>query len=239
MKTIFTTRLLRLLWFTALLLFIAVWLFPVSTTKTRLAGLVLLTVVWLGLIVLTWRLRPLRFGLLGISALCAVFLTLPARSHSDAASLRADYVAGLRRYLGVTYFWGGESPKGIDCSGLIRRGLIDSFFLRGIQTLDAGLVRHAIWLWWHDCTARDFGEGQGFTTHLFDTRSINALDHSTILPGDLAVTSTGIHMMAYVGDQHWIEADPVVGRVVTVTAPTDNVWFREPMNIVRWNVFLQ
>jgi hypothetical protein len=239
LKAIFTSRLPWLLWLAALSLFIAVWLFPLSTAATRLTGLLLLAVVWLGLIALAWQNRPFRFGLLGISALCAVFLVLPARHHLDAASLRSAYVAGLRRYNGVTYYWGGESPKGIDCSGLIRRGLVDSFFLRGIHTLDAGLIRYAIWLWWHDCSARDFGEGHGFTTHLSSTPSINALDHSKILPGDLAVTSTGVHNMAYLGDNLWIEADPDIGRVVTVSVPTDNLWFHGPMNIVRWNVLQQ
>lgn len=225
-----------MLWLAALSLFIAVWLFPVSTAATRVAGLVLLAVVWFGLIALVWQRPTFRYWLLGVSALCVIFLALPSQHHVDAAALRSAYVAGLRHYEGVTYYWGGESPKGIDCSGLIRRGLIDAMFGRGLRTLDAGLVRHAIWLWWHDSTAHDFGEGHGFTTHLFDTPSINALDHSTILPGDLAVTSTGVHIMAYLGDHHWIEADPVIGRVVTVSVPTENQWFRSPMKMVRWNV---
>lgn len=171
--------------------------------------------------------------------LCATFLVLPARRHLDATSLRKDYVAGLQRYDGVSYYWGGESPKGIDCSGLIRRGLIDSYFLRGISTFDAGLVRHAFWLWWHDCTARDLGKGHGLTTHVAETPSINALDHSQILPGDLAVTCDGLHIMAYLDDNRWIEADPGIGRVVIESVPTNNVWFRGPMNIVRWNVLQQ
>ena len=112
------------------------------------------------------------------------------------------------------------------------RGLADA------TSLDGALVRHAIRLWWHDCTARDLGEGHGFTTHLFDTHSINALDHSLILPGDLAVTSAGVHIMAYVGDNQWIEADPGIGRVITVTAPAkDSLWFKGRMKIVRWNIF--
>lgn len=232
----FNNSLLRRLWLAVLILFIAIWLFPVSTTATRSIGLALFSVIWIGLIALAWSHRFLRFSLIGFSMLCAIFLVLPTRRHPDTTSLRNAYVAGLRHYDGVTYYWGGESPKGIDCSGLIRRGLIDSFFLRGISTFDAGLVRHAFWLWWHDCTARDLGEGHSNTTHLADTPSINALDHSKILPGDLAVTSDGLHIMAYLGDNHWIEADPGIGQVVTISVPTHNAWFRVPMNIVRWNV---
>ncbi len=234
------TRLLRLLWLAALVLFVAVALYPASHGFTRAGGLALFFVVWFGLIFLCWHHRTLRFSLIGVTLLSAGFLALPAHSHPATDSLRTDYVAGLRRYDGVTYYWGGESPKGIDCSGLIRRGLTDSLFIRGISTLDAGLVRHAISLWWHDCTARDFGEGHGYTTRLFSAPSINVLDQSKILPGDLAVTSNGVHIMAFLGDSHWIEADPGIGRVVTVSVPSkDNLWFHGPMNIVRWNIFQQ
>ncbi len=127
---------------------------------------------------------------------------------------------------------------GIDCSGLIRRGLIDSLFCRGIRTFNPGLVRRSLSLWWHDCTANVLGEAHdGFTVHLLDTPTVNKLDHSKILPGDLAVTSGGSHIMAYIGNNTWIEADPGVGRVITVQVPSnDNPWFHTPMKIVRWSI---
>src|SRR5204863_6746506 len=128
-----STRLIRLLWVAALVLFVAVWLFPVSNGITRATDLVLFFIVWFGLIGMCWRRRALRFSLLSVTVLSGVFLALPGRSLPAADSLQRDYVAGLRHYDGVTYYWGGESPKGIDCSGLIRRGLIDSLFFRGIR----------------------------------------------------------------------------------------------------------
>ena len=235
------SRLLRLLWLAALVLFLAIALFPPSYWFTRAGGLVLFLVVWFGLVFLCWRRLALRISLVGITLLSAGFLALPARSLPAAESLRSDYVAGLRRYDGVAYYWGGESPKGIDCSGLIRRGLIDSLFCRGTLALDPGLVRRSFWLWWQDCTASALGEAHdGVTVHLFETASINNLDHARILPGDLAVTSNGIHIMAYLGSNTWIEADPGVGRVITVPVPAkNNPWFDTPMKIVRWSVLSQ
>jgi cell wall-associated NlpC family hydrolase len=165
-------------------------------------------------------------------------LALPARTSPPTEILRTDYLAALQRYSGVAYYWGGETGRGIDCSGLIRRGLIDALFLRGMRTLDSGLVRQAISLWWHDCTASALGdEHRGLTVRVLATPSVNVLDHSKVRPGDLAVTTSGVHIMAYLGNNRWIEADPGEGCVITVTAPSkDNIWFRAPMNIVRWSI---
>lgn len=231
-------RLLRLLWIAAGVLWIAVWLFPESNRLTRAAGLALFLGAWFGAVGLSWRRRPLRFVLIGLTLLGAGFLVLPGRALPAAEALRDDYIAGLRRYSGVNYYWGGESPKGIDCSGLIRRGLIDALFWRGVRTFDPGLVRRALGMWWNDTSARALGEHhEGLTVGLLQTPSINDLDHTGVLPGDLAVTRDGLHIMAYLGDRQWIEADPTEGRVITVAAPTkDNIWFKVPMNLVRWSV---
>jgi NlpC/P60 family len=213
-------------------------LYPVSYRITRVSSLALGFLVWFGLIALLWQQRAARFALLGITVLTAAFLALPGRGRPPIESLRGDYLKGLRRYEGVTYYWGGETSRGIDCSGLIRRGLIDALLWRGLRTFDAGFVREAINLWWHDCTASALGEQhRGLTQAVVGTPSINALDHSQILPGDLAVTKSGIHIMAYLGDKQWIEADPMVGEVITVTVPSaSNGWFETPMNIVRWSI---
>jgi len=229
-------RLPWLLWIAGVALFFANWLFPVSSRLTRITGIMLLFVVWFGLIALLWRFRGARFSFLAVTGLLVGFLALPQQSSRTA--LREDYIVGLKRYEGVTYYWGGESYKGIDCSGLIRRGLIEAAFWRGCKSFSSALIRYAIWLWWNDCTAENLGEDNNrMTLHLLDTPAINQLDHSRILPGDLAVTASGVHIMAYLGSNYWIEADPLAHRVITISAPCEtNAWFIEPMKIMRWNV---
>ena len=232
------TRSLWLLWTAALGFFIALVLYPVSNRATRVGSALLLLVIWAGLMALLWKQRWVRFGLFAVAALSAAFLILPARNR-DSDALRRDYVTGLQHYEGTKYVWGGESPRGIDCSGLIRRGLIDSMFCQGIRSFDGGLVRTALSLWWNDCSAKALGEQHdNLTEHLLDVPSINALDHSKLLAGDIAVTSDGQHVMAYLGDNRWIEADPNAGRVITVSVPSsDNHWFRVSMKIMRWKIF--
>lgn len=228
----------RALWLAALVLFVAVVLWPDSTGLTRAGGLVLFLGVWFGLVGLCWSRRVLRWVLLGVTVLAAGFLVAPARRLPSSDALRNDYVAGLRRYEGVTYYWGGESPRGIDCSGLIRRGLIDSLFCRGVRTGDPGLVRRSLGLWWHDTSASALGQQYaGLTVHVLDSPNINALDHSKLLPGDLAVTQSGVHILAYVGSNTWIQADPGAGRVISAAAPSTDVgWFRSPVRIMRWSL---
>jgi hypothetical protein len=231
----------RLLWLIWLLVFaslVGLAFYPVSSNLTRVAGIVLLAAVWLGVVSLLWRRRQLRLVLIGIAIAFGIFVGLPIHRHVTAATLRQDAVAALRRYDGVTYYWGGESFKGIDCSGLVRRGLVDSLFCRGFRSWDPALVRYSLWLWWHDCSARELGQGyRELTIHVLDAPSINALDDSKILPGDLAVTQDGAHVMEYLGDHFWIEADPGEGRVVAVRAPSGkNPWFRMPFKIMRWTI---
>lgn len=235
---ILTTRLRWLLWIAAAVLWLSVWLFPVSTGLTRMTGLILFPIVWFGLIALTWRLRVWRAVLLGVTVLVSLFLAWPAKAAPDREMLRAAYLRGMARYTGTSYYWGGESPKGIDCSGLMRRGMIDGLCLEGCRHLNPAMVRLAFDLWWHDCTARDLMDGyRGFTSSVLTAPSINALDHSRIMPGDMAVTDSGLHILAYVGNQQWIEADPNFRRVVTVLAPAPgNVWFTGPTKIVRWRL---
>jgi len=181
-----------LLWIAAVGFLVALLFFPASYRLTRLASIALFAMVWFGLLALTWSSRLVRYLLLGVSLLAVTFVSLPRRAGSDSERLRQEYVVRLQHYEGVKYFWGGENGLGIDCSGLIRRGLINALFRQGVRTADGGSIRDAADLWWHDCTASALGAGNGGqTVSVLDTPSVNALDHSGIVPGDLAVTSDG------------------------------------------------
>jgi len=105
-----------------------------------------------------------------------------------------------------------------------------------IRALNPALLRSAVSLWWHDRSAKALRDGyRQETRFLFRARSVNELDHDQLLPGDLAVTSTGIHVLAYLGDNTWCQADPGAREVVTLRAPNDGTgWYREPVHILRW-----
>lgn len=231
-------RLPWFLWIGACVVLCACLAFPITNTLIRLVTVTCVVAVWFGLIALLWRRTIARFSLLGFTGIVAAFMLLPGKANPNCDALRDGYAERLRCYEGVTYVWGGEGPTGIDCSGLIRRGLIDAFIFAGLRNLDPGLVRRAAALWWSDCRASALGQCRdGITTPVSEAPSVNRLDHAAVLPGDLAVTANGVHVMAYLGDHIWIEADPGVGRVVAVPVPApDNPWFRVPIRVVRWSI---
>ena len=130
-----------------------------------------------------------------------------------------------------------ESRRAVQPFPLHRHSQPNPAFLRGLATLNPLLVRGAIDIWWNDTTAEQIGMGyDGRTALVTKCLSLNDLDSSLLQPGDMAVTTSGIHVMAYLGINRWIGADPVEGKVTIFTVPeATNGWFSCPMNIVRWN----
>lgn len=161
-------------------------------------------------------------------------MILPGRA-VDPARLNAEYLTQLERYDGTPYVWGGENGRGIDCSGLVRRALINSHVRVSLTTMNPRSLRAGLDLWWHDCSAKALGDQyRDFTVPLFSARSINSITNSLLMPGDIAVTHDGVHVLAHLDGQNWIEADPGISKVVTLSVPTDNVWFTVPVNVMRW-----
>ena len=212
-----------------------IWLFPVGCRITRILLLASATILCMRCIFLLRTHKLAVFAILAIGLIVLVWLCFPGRP-GDPSVLKQSYIQSLKQYRGTLYVWGGENRIGIDCSGLVRRGLINANVRTGLLTLNPKLVRTALVLWWNDCSARALrDEYLGFTARLFQAESINSIASTTLLPGDLAVTSDGVHVLAYLGDKTWIEADPSVMKVITVLTPSDNVWFQAPVHIVRWN----
>lgn len=232
------SRVLRLAqrhaWVTLLLFTLSLWLFPIGYRSTRVCLLVGMAVLWLWGAFLVRRKRVAAFAILAAGLAVLAWLCLPGRP-GDPGVLQRSYVQSLQQYTGTRYVWGGENRSGIDCSGLVRRGFINANLRTGILTLNPQLVRTAFALWWHDCSARALGEEfRGFTTRVAQAESINSVPVATLAPGDLAVTAGGVHVLAYLGDKTWIEADPGVMKVITVGTPAENAWFRVPVQLVRW-----
>ena len=153
--------------------------------------------------------------------------------------LRDKYIKSLLNYEGTKYIWGGESKYGIDCSGLIRCGMINTNMKEGIKELNSRLIREALFLWWNDCSAKELGNGyRNKTIQIATAKSINEIDYRLLLPGDFVVTESGVHTLAYIGNQTWIEANPDKMKVIVETNPNyDNNWFNIPVKVMRWKQF--
>jgi len=185
--------------------------------------------LWIG-----WKIRPIRILCFAVLFGAAFFFLAPGRSENTPA-LRESYVRSLQEYEGATYVWGGETARGLDCSGLVRRGLVDANRRRGLESANPALVRAAFDLWFFDASAKSLGEGdRNRTVFLFDAPNLNSIDPAKLRRGDIAVTQNGVHTLAYIGDQTWIEADPNAWKVISVRAPSKNAWFAMPMKIMRW-----
>ncbi len=224
-------------WLLLFALLLAMHWYPIRFGTLRLVMVAGAALWWLGTIGLAWRYKTIQRIFLATSAALILFLILPSRP-ADPQKLRQEYVRALQSYDGTVYVWGGESRRGIDCSGLMRCALIDTNVKLGFTTLNPSLLREAFALWWHDSSAKAMKEEfRGKTRFLQISSNLNRLDHAAIEPGDMAVTSNGVHVLAYVGNQTWIEADPSKlqgNKVVQVKLPSHIAWFTTPVHLMRW-----
>lgn len=212
------------------------WLNPVNALRHRLI-LCAVAILWLALVLWwIWPRRRLRHVAVGFLVVVAGVVLSPSRP-TDAARLHDRYVSRLKAYEGVRYLWGGEGRLGIDCSGLPRRVLRDALLWQGVATLNGGLLREALRLWWFDASAKALAEGhRDAVVPLGISGTIKAMDCDGLLPGDLAITASGVHVLCYLGDGRWIQAEPAIRRVVVLNGRTDeNSWFNVPVNMYRWS----
>lgn len=230
---------MKKLWFRAWIILwpitIVLFLYPIENRPLRIGLILSLLGLWVGCLYFGWRRSTIRLVIILGTLITTVFLICPGRN-VGAESLRNEYVKSLRSYEGTRYIWGGENGFGIDCSGLVRAGLIKASFQQGFLTFNPRLTRFALSLWWHDASAEALGqEYRHQTQRLLAAANLNELNQNKIMPGDIAVTVSGVHVMAYLGDSQWIEADPGLGKVVIIQTPErKNPWFQETFKILRW-----
>ncbi len=219
------------------LLYVCVLLYPISSFFTRALSVSLVLCLWALLAFLSWRHRFLRVPVAAVTLTILTLFVSPGRNF-ETSILAESYESELLAYGGTTYLWGGENTLGIDCSGLVRRALVNAAFARGIVTLNPSLIRFGFSLWWHDRSASQIGEGYRDESFIIgDASSVNAIVETDLRLGDLAVTSSGVHVLAYIGNRTWVEADPNIGRVVEIRVPdAENPWFNTPVKIVRWRI---
>lgn len=211
---------------------------PVNSTFLKLAYLGCVLGAWIGFTILAWKCRRLRVIALILPLLVAIPFILPG-SEIDSGALRQDYVRRMSAFEGTKYHWGGESSRGIDCSGLPRRALRDALLAYGVKHFNGRAFRSLVEQWWFDASAKALGEGyRDYTSAIGTTGTIRDMDYENLVPGDLAVTISGVHILAYVGDGRWIQADPGVGSVATLDGRIDdNDWFRAIVTTHRWKFF--
>ena len=159
-------RLLKFIWLAVLVVFILMAFYPVNCRLTQIAELTALFVLWVGALYLTRKSKVFLTVVAALPLVPVLFFILPARKN-DTTSLRRAYTDALCSYEGVRYWWGGENHFGIDCSGLVRRALIDTLIKQGALTLDGGALRNAAQMWWYDASARALRDSyRGWTLHL-------------------------------------------------------------------------
>jgi hypothetical protein len=217
-------------------LFFFFWAHPVGNKLLRLSTIASGFVFVGGALLIWWPRGGVRYALLTASALFTILLLLPSRQVSQD-SLQRRYTRALGRYEGTLYVWGGENRLGIDCSGLVRQGMVDAAFQEGLMTLNGGLVRQSFALRWYDCSADALkNEYRGFAVRLGEAKALHEFDHSSLRAGDFAITSDGVHALAYLGDERWIEADPGAHKVILARKGDANPWLARPVVLMRWSV---
>jgi hypothetical protein len=199
-----------------------------------LAVIVLAAFIYIGGIILLWHRKWLRSGFIAAVVLVLLILVFPGREF-DTQALRRSYVSSLIGFEGTRYCWGGENRVGIDCSGLVRKGLINTWLWEGIRAANPSLLREAASLWWFDTSADALLlEYRGKTRFLFKSQTINKIEPFSLMPVDLAITQDGVHVHAYIGDNRWIETDPDMKKVLILSTPQEeNFWFNVPVSVVR------
>jgi cell wall-associated NlpC family hydrolase len=80
----------------------------------------------------------------------------PAAGAGTAGGAHPEIAAAARRYLGVPYVWGGKSPAGMDCSGLVYLAIKNG---TGDGTCPLGSYMQSVWRKFDRISRQDVGAG--------------------------------------------------------------------------------
>ncbi|MCL5104914.1 MAG: C40 family peptidase [Armatimonadetes bacterium] len=156
----------------------------------------------------------------------------------DVEVIRLVYLRQLQAYTGTRYVWGGETHSGIDCSGIARAAFWQTVLKEGVRAFNSDLLGPKLWkFWWRDLSANDLLIGRyGYTRKIGEAAKLAGYSNSGLKPGDLAIAGSGSHVLVYLGNKEWIEANPDDGKVVTnVAAPhSKRPYFNMPVILMRW-----
>lgn len=217
---------------------------PVNSGALRLITIGAILTTGLTLLLWSWRDRLRRILAIGFLGIGLIPLILPSRP-VDRAALHQDYLHALTDFEGTRYHWGGETYTGIDCSGLPRRALQHAMLHQGLKQFNGGLIRQALFHWWFDASAKALAEGYRDYAVPVDqstdnNNTIQTMTYDGLNPGDFAVTGDRRHLIVYLGNDQWIQADPGTGRVITLNGYQDsNSWFSSPVTMHRWAILDQ
>lgn len=236
-------KLSRWLVFAAIPLVICVVFHPVNSGVLRLIAIGAIVTTLLSLLAWSWGNRVHRFFVIGCVVLGLLPFAFPNRP-VNTIELRNEYLQALSRFEHTRYHWGGETYMGIDCSGLPRRALQQAMLRQGFKQFNGRLIRQSLRHWWFDASAEALAEGyrdyavpvdQPFAAD--DT--IRSMSYEGLEPGDFAVTSDRQHLIVYLGNEYWIQADPGSGQVLTLNGyKGNNQWFHSPVTLHRWAILI-
>ena len=199
-------------------------------------------------IVLSSALALLVFGLylfLNFRKYFYVFIfvvTLPLlvnfnRSTIDPIELKTVYISQLRSFVGTSYVWGGENCLGIDCSGLPRKSMINALWMYGVFHFNGVAIQKALYYWWYDASALELIGGYGGNAIVYSDVYVINEGNLKALPGDMAITKGGIHVMVYLDKSQIIQAEPDRGNVVIDQLPEGgSPWYNVKVKLVRWSL---
>ena len=226
----------RKLFAVILVITVLLGLYPVSSTVTKLLfclGVILSAITFIFLL----DQRKISLPLFYAFSLPLMCFLLADRPYS-ATRLRHNYLHSLKNSEGITYVWGGENFLGIDCSGLPRRSIMNALFKESFLSFSSQAFLKALDIWIFDSSAKALDEGYHNQTRYI--ASFSSIKHISpkLSKGDLAVTQDGVHVLVYLGNDIWKQADPIHGSVHRGSPFKEaNDWYNEPVNIVRWRVF--